>query len=78
MMRTATEVPGHKPKGRMLKNLAFKCGPRTLNLNDVDLSTTFGKLRERVVRDHDLGGLDLYFVFGSKRLEDCKFLRMLS
>jgi hypothetical protein len=65
-------------KARMLKNLAFKIGSRTLMLEDVDLSTTFGKLRERLVREKDLENRDIYFVFGGKPLDDSKFLRVRS
>jgi len=67
---TAKEGPRSEAKGRMLDNLAFKFGSRTLNVYRVDLSTTFGKLRERVAEENNLGGFDLYFVFGTKKLED--------
>jgi hypothetical protein len=60
-------------KGRQLKNLAFKWNNRNIMVQNADLGTKFDKLRERVVRENNLVG-DIYFVFGSKNLNDSEFL----
>ena len=72
---TMKESLGAEPNGRTLKCLFFKFGSRTITLENVDLSTTFGKLRERVIAEKNLKGLNIYFVFRTKKLDDGKSLR---
>lgn len=64
---------GSQAKGRQLKNLAFNFSGRTIMMEDVDLGTTFGKLRERVVRENNLGAYNIYFIFGTRKLDEGKF-----
>lgn len=64
-----------QPRARILLNLFFKFGSRNIVMNNVDLGTTFGRLRERVCRENNvLAGADIYFVFGTKTLQDGKSL----
>jgi hypothetical protein len=60
-------------KGRQLESLAFDWNRRTIMVHKVDLGTKFDILHKRVVKENNLEG-DIYFVFGTKKLDDSEFV----